>query len=190
MNHAYSTAWHPLSDPQGENKVVNQVPWAWRMWKFCLRPASRDLVDTWLEEVTWDRHALAGSTGRIWGKDRCRHHAGDSRRSYTGVLFDNLHPQWMRSVGEDLSMEGMISKGVFEIQQCKSTVEVEGKWHITIEQNLGAGLVTRLLEVTHNGQWLYRNVHVHDIITGDIASRQKEDISGENWKINKWSWAG
>jgi hypothetical protein len=38
-------------------------------------------------------------------------------------------------------------------------------------------LVTRLLEVTH-GQWLYRyrNMHMHDALTGDIAMRKKEDI--------------
>ena len=36
----------------------------------------------------------------------------------------------------------------------------------------------KLLEVTH-GQWLYRNVHVHDAISGDIASKRKEEIRRE-----------
>jgi hypothetical protein len=35
--------------------------------------------------------------------------------------------------------------------------------------------VIKLLEVTE-GQWLYRNVQVHDAITGGIATRRKEDI--------------
>ena len=38
--------------------------------------------------------------------------------------------------------------------------------------------MTRLLEMTH-GQWLYRNVHVHDAVLGDIATRRKEDIRRE-----------
>ena len=40
------------------------------------------------------------------------------------------------------------------------------------------GLVTRLLEVTH-GQWLYRNVHVHDISTGERAMNRKEALRKE-----------
>ena len=39
-------------------------------------------------------------------------------------------------------------------------------------------LVTRLLEVTH-GQWLYRNIQVHDSITGTIATKKKEEIQHE-----------
>ena len=38
------------------------------------------------------------------------------------------------------------------------------------------GLVTRLLEVTH-GQWLYRNVLVHDKTNGQLAMIRKEDIT-------------
>jgi hypothetical protein len=52
-----------------------------------------------------------------------------------------------------------------------------GKKRVTI-QKWRAGVVTKLLEVTH-GQWLYRNVHVHDAIMGDIATRRKEDIRQE-----------
>ena len=36
-------------------------------------------------------------------------------------------------------------------------------------------LVIKLLEITH-GQWLYRNVVVHDRTTGDLVSRRKEEI--------------
>ena len=46
-------------------------------------------------------------------------------------------------------------------------------------ENWGAGLVTRLLEVSH-GQWLYWNVHVHDaLILGDPALRRNEDVPRE-----------
>ena len=37
------------------------------------------------------------------------------------------------------------------------------------------GLVIKLLEVTH-GQWLYRNVHVHDTASGIAATARKEEI--------------
>ena len=39
-------------------------------------------------------------------------------------------------------------------------------------------LVVRLLEVTH-GQWLYRNVVVHDPVGGTKASIRKEDICAQ-----------
>ena len=38
--------------------------------------------------------------------------------------------------------------------------------------------MTKLLECTH-GQWLYRNVHVHDSVSGAIASQRKEEIQHE-----------
>ena len=40
------------------------------------------------------------------------------------------------------------------------------------------GLITRLLEVTH-GQWLYRNFQVHDTISGELATKKKEEIQME-----------
>ena len=35
--------------------------------------------------------------------------------------------------------------------------------------------MVRLLEITH-GQWLYRNVVVHDAVSGQLAITHKEDI--------------
>ena len=40
---------------------------------------------------------------------------------------------------------------------------------------LGGELVTCLLEVTH-GQWLFRNIQVHDRITVTLATEQKEEL--------------
>ena len=37
------------------------------------------------------------------------------------------------------------------------------------------GLITKLLEVTH-GQWLYRNVHMQDSISGTTETLRKEEI--------------
>ena len=68
-------------------------------------------------------------------------------------------------------MEGMISKEWVELQ--KDHYNLFGgnvtplKW--------AQGLVTRLLEVTH-GQWLYRNVQVHDTTTGVLATQRKEKL--------------
>ena len=38
-----------------------------------------------------------------------------------------------------------------------------------------SGLIIKLLEVTH-GQWLYRNIQVHDIVSGVEATLRKEEI--------------
>jgi hypothetical protein len=48
---------------------------------------------------------------------------------------------------------------------------------MTIER-WSTGLITKLLEVTH-GQWLYRNVQVHDTVSGELASLRKEEIQME-----------
>ena len=71
-------------------------------------------------------------------------------------------------------MEGMISKEIVAVQQT----------HITMAgSRLGIdgwsqGLITKLLETTH-GQWLYRNVVVHDRKSGAIATKRKEEIQME-----------
>ena len=71
-------------------------------------------------------------------------------------------------------MEGMISKEAVKMQ---SEMEDAGKCKLTVK-GWSAGLVVKLLEVTH-GQWLYRNVHVHDIISGEKAMGRKESIRNE-----------
>jgi hypothetical protein len=80
----------------------------------------------------------------------------------------------MDKIGWRRFMEGMVSKEILSIQ---GRTQEEGKKRLSI-QNWCAGLVTKLLEVTH-GQWLYRNMHVHDALTGDIVTRRKEDIRRE-----------
>lgn len=71
-------------------------------------------------------------------------------------------------------MEGMISKEIAPIQS--NYLNVRGS-HLTIER-WSTGLITKLLEVTH-GQWLYRNVQVHDTVSGELASLRKEEIQME-----------
>ena len=68
-------------------------------------------------------------------------------------------------------MEGMISVEVVSIQ-AQYLKEEDSRLSIP---KWSEGLVIKLLEVTH-GQWLYRNVHVHDFKTGDLASKRKEGL--------------
>ena len=71
-------------------------------------------------------------------------------------------------------MEGMISKECIRVQGafrsfCDTKLSIKD-WAI--------GLITKLLEVTH-GQWLYRNIQVHDVLAGAITTQRKEEIQME-----------
>ena len=68
-------------------------------------------------------------------------------------------------------MEGMISKEAIPIQQ--SYANISGSALSPAEWT--KGVVVKLLEVTH-GQWLYRNVQVHDTVTGMEATQRKEEL--------------
>jgi hypothetical protein len=78
------------------------------------------------------------------------------------------------TIGWRRFMEGMICKEIWQIQQTCAGLQglrLSGRtW--------GKGLVTKLLEVTH-GQWLYRNVQVHDEISGCLATLRKEELQLE-----------
>jgi hypothetical protein len=129
--------------------------------------ASIELVDRWLGDHGTDKRLrnyltqYAHGRGGLMMVDIVKERQGSYRK-----LAES-----MDEIGWRRFMEGMISKEVINIQR-KATVEEDSK--LTLEK-WGAGLVTRLLEVTH-GQWLYRNVHVHDFISGDIATKRKEEI--------------
>ena len=68
-------------------------------------------------------------------------------------------------------MEGMLSVELVELQKY-ALVEAESR--LTIDK-WAQELVIRLLEITH-GQWIYRNVMVHDRTAGEIVSKRKEAI--------------
>ena len=68
-------------------------------------------------------------------------------------------------------MEGMLSVELVELQKY-ALVEAESR--LTIDE-WAKELVIRLLEITH-GQWIYRNVMVHDRTTGELVSKRKEEI--------------
>jgi hypothetical protein len=65
----------------------------------------------------------------------------------------------------------MLSRELVELQKY-ALVEAESR--LTVDK-WAKELVIRLLEITH-GQWLYRNVIVHDRTAGDLATKRKEEI--------------
>jgi hypothetical protein len=68
-------------------------------------------------------------------------------------------------------MEGMVCKKIRGIQE--AYVMIEGMH--TSAPRWTTGLILKLLETTH-GQWLCRNVQVHDAIVGTRVTTQKEQI--------------
>ncbi len=83
----------------------------------------------------------------------------------------NTMAQSQDSTGWRRFMEGMVCKEIRVIQSSYSS----GTGLRCNTANWGRDLVTRLLEVTH-GQWLYRNVQVHDRISGTLATQRKEEL--------------
>jgi hypothetical protein len=77
-------------------------------------------------------------------------------------------------IGWKRFMEGMISKRLVCLYAEYRELAGEGlspeKW--------ASQLVIRLLEVTH-GQWVYRNIQVHDETHGTIRTLEKEQIQAE-----------
>ena len=74
-------------------------------------------------------------------------------------------------------MEGMIYKDMLEKQQ--KYLDLRGsRGTPTTPTFWSKGLIFRLIEITH-GQWMYRNVHVHDTVTGLHATRKKYESQKE-----------
>ena len=71
-------------------------------------------------------------------------------------------------------MEGCVSKEVVQLQT--EFAKVHGmKMSIA---GWASGLITKLLEVTH-GQWIYRNLLVHEKSSGVLATKRKEELQTE-----------
>ena len=80
----------------------------------------------------------------------------------------------MDKIGWRRYMEGMISKEVLGIQEEFTAVGAGTMTTI----NWAKGLTIKLLEITH-GQWLYRNVVVHDAVGGLKAAQRKQELQAE-----------
>ena len=131
---------------------------------------SIDLVEQWMKDHGTDptlRKVLIEYAHGRGGKTMSE--IVGWRRGALRTLADS-----MDLIGWRRFMEGMVSKEIFVIQR---KAEDDGKGYMSLE-SWGAGLVTKLLEVTH-GQWLYRNVHVHDCVSGQNARKRKENLRRE-----------
>ena len=131
---------------------------------------SIELLDDWLDRTGTDkvlRRCLVqfakGRGGQTMIQITC-----SMSQAYRRLASSQDEIGWRRF------MEGMISKEMLSIQQ-RHLILTGSTWTIAA---WAKGLVVKLLETTH-GQWLYRNVHVHDTITGTHAIRRKETIRQE-----------
>ena len=66
---------------------------------------------------------------------------------------------------------------------CKEIREIQNTYTALCGSRLSAErwteeLIKKLMEVTH-GQWLYRNMQVHDKVAGTLATLRKEEIQME-----------
>ena len=87
-------------------------------------------------------------------------------RRYRKLVVSQDLIGWRRFV------EGMIYKEMLVIHQ--EYLDLRGACGIpTTPASWDKVLIVRLIEITHS-QWLYQNVHVHDIITGLHTTRRKE----------------
>jgi hypothetical protein len=77
-------------------------------------------------------------------------------------------------IGWQQFMEGMVSKGLREIQTMYSAIDGSNVSH----KQWTTGVVVKLLEATH-GQWLYRCIQVHDRTQGTLAKLRKEELQKE-----------
>ena len=91
-------------------------------------------------------------------------------RDIVGNRTHRLYPlaQSQDLIGWIWFMEVIISK---EITGIKKSYLALSSYHLSIERWM-TGLITKFLEVTH-GKWIYRNVHVHDSISGTTATLRK-----------------
>ena len=78
------------------------------------------------------------------------------------------------AIGWQRLLEGMVLLEIATLQQ--QHLQVSGS-RMSIDRWM-TGLIIKLLEITH-GQWLYRNVIVHDNTTGTLITKRKEEIKLE-----------
>ena len=131
---------------------------------------SINLLDGWMRRVGTD-HGIRESL--------IQYARGRGARSMEECVWGRgrQYARWGASqdlIGWRRTLEGMISKEMLPIQE--AYVDSGGRCSLSVD-NWAQHLVVRLLEVTH-GQWIYRNVQVHDIVSGVHATRRKEELQG------------
>ena len=127
---------------------------------------SIDLLDQWLRDSGTEENLRKFLTQYAHGR------GGRTMQEIVGFQL-----QYRRlavsvdCIGWRRFMEGMISRELVELQKY---AVVESGSRMSVEK-WAQELVIKLLEITH-GQWLYRNVVVHDKTAGDLVTRRKEEI--------------
>jgi hypothetical protein len=131
---------------------------------------SINLLSSWMVEVDTDLDLCecvveyAKGRGTITMPDICQ--GMDS--SFWRMARDQDEIGWQRF------MEGMVTKGLQEIQTTYSVV----KGSDVSPEQWTTGVVIKLLETTH-GQWLYWCIQVHDRVQGTQATLRKEELQNE-----------
>ena len=128
---------------------------------------SIDRLDKWLEEQGTEPRLHMALVRFARGR------GGVTMRAAAcglGSMFGRL-AQSQDKIGWRRFMEGMISKTAVEIQQAHYNLwrvkKSAGRW--------AQGLAIKLMEATH-GQWMYRNVQVHDATQGEERTKRKEEL--------------
>ncbi len=80
----------------------------------------------------------------------------------------------LQLIGSRRFMEGMVPIALLALDSDELLVEESTHSPTSWIQ----GLTTRLLEATH-GQWIYRNLMMHDKVSGLIANKSKEQLQHE-----------
>ena len=129
-----------------------------------------NLAESWLEEMDTDPDLL----------DCIMEYAhGRGGRTMENIC-EGLGSQYQRmareqdAIGWRRFMEGMISKEMRTIQY----EYYHGQGLRLSSTRWAKGLILKLLETTH-GQWIYRNVQIHDNVAGTQATLRKEAILKE-----------
>jgi hypothetical protein len=129
-----------------------------------------DFVAEWLAEIGTNPTLricivrFAHGRGYLSMRDICRE---------LGQQFQEMAVE-QDTIGWRRFMEGMISKKLVCIQDDHHSFTGEGIAGLSWARQL----VVRLLEVTH-GQWIYRNIKVHDEHQGTIRTGEKEALQRE-----------
>lgn len=127
---------------------------------------SIDLLDQWLKD--------SGTEANL-RRFMIRYAHGRGGRTMQEIVGFQLQYRRLAAsvdcIGWRRFMEGMISRELVELQKY-ALIESESRMSV---DTWAKSLVIKLLEITH-GQWLYRNVVVHDKTTGDLVSRRKEEL--------------
>jgi hypothetical protein len=97
----------------------------------------------------------------------------DSRDTYIPPEYSDFI-QSQAKIGWRRTREGMVSKELVSIDR-QDVLLPRSKMSIT---QWITGFITRLLEATH-GIWIYRNITIHDRISGLVATKGKEQLNKE-----------